>query len=88
MSASGPKLSKSVIMILVITFSFVAGVMAAAGTRILVVKAGYDWMFELAMAFFLLISAVSYARQLVRTDSKQAAGSPPGSTTISTRTSD
>jgi len=47
-------------------FSFVAGVMTAAGTYILLRKSGYDWMFDLAMALFLLISAVSYALQLVR----------------------
>lgn len=59
------RLSKTVIAGLVIAFSFVAGVITAAGMRILVLKSGPDWMFELAMAFFLLISAISYARQLV-----------------------
>jgi hypothetical protein len=60
------QLSKSLVVILIITFSFIAGVMTAAGTYILLRKSGHTWMFELAMALFLLISAVSYALQLVR----------------------
>lgn len=61
------QLSKPIVVVLIITFSFVAGVMTAAGTYMLFTKSDHNWMFELAMALFLLISAVSYALQLVRT---------------------
>jgi TRAP-type C4-dicarboxylate transport system permease small subunit len=60
------KLSKSVLAILIIAFSFIAGVTTAAGVNILTKKSGPDWMYELAMSFFLLLCSVGYARQLVR----------------------
>jgi membrane protein implicated in regulation of membrane protease activity len=65
-SSQHKQLSRSLAVTLIVVFSFLAGVMTAAGTYMLLRKSGYNWMFELAMALFLLVSAASYARQLVR----------------------
>ncbi len=67
------KLSKPALFaILIITFSFVAGMTTATGVVILIKKSGLDWMFELAIGFFLLLCAVDYARKLVRQASDHA----------------
>jgi hypothetical protein len=59
-------LPNSVLAALIITFSFVAGVTTTVGVHILTRKSGLDWTFELAIALFLLLCAIGYARQLVR----------------------
>lgn len=60
------KLSKSVLAVLIIVFSFIGGVTITVGVQALEKRSGLDWMFELAIGLFMLLCAASYARQLVR----------------------
>jgi hypothetical protein len=58
--------SQVLVATMVILLSFCAGIGFASGIRsILVARAEYHWAWELAMAFFLLLTAVSYAQRLI-----------------------
>jgi hypothetical protein len=60
------ELSKPLLAAVVILFAFVSGISMSVGIRsLLMAKSEYFWLFEIAMALFLLVSATSYARKLM-----------------------
>ncbi|HEV3039627.1 MAG TPA: hypothetical protein VHA33_17790 [Candidatus Angelobacter sp.] len=67
------ELPNRALAVCVIAFSFLAGMTTLGGINgVSVVRTGYHWLWELAMAFFLLMTAAGYAQRLIRDRRVQA----------------